>query len=86
MIFNDTTFEFGGTTKPFHDSLETTLDIKFDDLAIPYYMAYLPVKAGFDLPSGLFTADLVLSYIQYGDRDPSLTLKGAVSLKEIEVP
>ncbi|NOS35932.1 MAG: DUF748 domain-containing protein, partial [Deltaproteobacteria bacterium] len=85
VIFNDTAFEFGGTTKPFHDSLETTLDIKFDDLAIPYYMAYLPVKAGFNLPSGLFSADLVLSYVQYGDRGPSLTLKGAVSLKEIEV-
>ena len=39
---NDTLYTLQGKTKPFADSLETSLDINIKDLDIPYYLAYVP--------------------------------------------
>jgi len=37
---NETPFSLQGRTKPFQDSLETSVDIEIDKLNIPRYMEY----------------------------------------------
>ena len=82
---NDTPVAFGGETKPFKDSLETHLDININDLDIPFYMAYSPIKMRFKMPSGLLDINTKVSYIQYKDRPPSLNLSGDVALRKLKI-
>ena len=82
---NGAPFEFKGESKPFADSFETSLDIDFNGLVIPGYLAYSPVPLNFRMPSGTLSADLALSYVQYSDRGPELTLKGAMKFRDIEL-
>jgi hypothetical protein len=84
-IVNGHSVAFTGNTKPFVDSLETNIDIKVKDLDIPYYLAYLPVPLDFRLVSCFFDTESSISYIQYKDKNPTLSLKGTTSLKEIRI-
>ncbi len=82
---NGTPVSFIGRTKPFESSLETAFDVNVKDLDIPHYLAYSPLKMSFKMPSGLLDVHLGVSYIQYKDRPPSLTLNGNVALRKISV-
>ncbi|MGE5311172.1 MAG: DUF748 domain-containing protein, partial [Nitrospirota bacterium] len=42
-----------GKTKPFRDSLESIVEIDIDHLDIPRFLAYVPAKLSFKIPSGL---------------------------------
>ena len=81
--FNGTAFESKGTTKPFADTRETLFGIKLSDINLPYYFAYSPVELGFNLASATADLDLNLSYIQYSDKNPSLSLDGNLKLSDI---
>ena len=72
-----------GKTKPFADSLETTFDINIKDLDIPYYLAYFPLKLNFKIVSAYLDTQTQLSFIQYKDKGPSVTVSGNVSLKKV---
>ena len=65
--------------------METAFDININDLNIPYYLAYAPVKMNFKIPSALMDTKVKLSFVQYKDRAPSLTISGDVALKKIAV-
>ena len=81
---NGAPFEFKGESKPFADSSETSLDIDFKGLNIPEYLAYSPVPLKFSMPSGTLSADLALSYVQFRDKGPELTLKGLMKFRGLE--
>lgn len=78
---NGAPFEFKGESKPFADSSETSLDIDFKGLVIPEYLAYSPVPLKFRMPSGTLSAGLALSYVQFRDKGPELTLKGLMKFR-----
>jgi len=80
---NGTPFAIEGKTKPFADSRETSLDISFKDLDIPYYLAYLPLKLNFKITSAYLDAEGKVSFIEYKDKGPSLNISGNVSLKKV---
>ncbi len=80
---NGTPYEIQGKTKPFADSRETSLDINIKDLDIPYYLAYLPAKLKFKISSAYLDADTKISFVEYKDKGPSLTVSGNVSLKKV---
>lgn len=82
---NGTVFDLKGESKPFADSFETSLDIKLDGLSLPQYLAYSPVPLKFRMPSGELSALLALSYIQYRDRGPELTVKGGLNFRGVEL-
>ncbi|HXX80778.1 MAG TPA: DUF748 domain-containing protein, partial [Thermodesulfovibrionales bacterium] len=82
---NGTPVSFKGTSKPFKDSEETHLEINVKDLDIPSYMAYSPYKMAFIIPSGLLDIKTDVSYIQYRDRPPSLTVSGNIAFKKIKI-
>lgn len=77
--------DFKGNTKPFVDSLETNLDLDLKDVNIPYYLAYSPVPLDFRLVSGLLDLQASLSYVQYKDRKPMLSVKGSTALKTLRI-
>jgi uncharacterized protein involved in outer membrane biogenesis len=82
---NDSLYTLEGKTKPFADSLETSLDINIKDLDIPYYLAYVPMKMNFKVISAYLDTDAKISFIETKQKKPSLTITGNVSLKKIAV-
>jgi len=82
---NDSPVVLKGSTKPFTDSLETTLDINVSGLNIPYYLSYVPFKTDLKLVTGYFDTAITASYTQYSNKKPSLVLKGNAAIREIKV-
>ncbi|MGE5285194.1 MAG: DUF748 domain-containing protein [Actinomycetota bacterium] len=74
-----------GRTKPFSESLETTFDVNFSDLDIPRYLAYVPLKREYEIPSALLDVNAVVSYKQQKGKPPTLRAEGDVTLKEVRV-
>lgn len=74
-----------GKTKPFHESLETILDVDIKDLDIPYYLAYAPFDLNFKLLSGTVDTKLRISFMQHRDKKPYLSIKGDVALRKFAV-
>jgi hypothetical protein len=82
---NDTLVSFYGKTKPFSDSYETVLNINIKDFDIPNYIAYIPFPVNFRVSSGYLNTQTVVSYRQYKNRQPTLTLEGSVDLRKIRI-
>ncbi len=76
---------FKGSTKPFIDSLEADIDVDLKDLNLPYYLAYSPFPLDFKLVSGLLDVQSSLSYVQFKDKKPTLSVKGSTSLKTFKI-
>ncbi|MBI5102482.1 MAG: DUF748 domain-containing protein [Nitrospirae bacterium] len=74
-----------GMTKPFKDSLETSFEINVKDIDVPYYLAYVPFRMDYKLVSGLFDASTVFTFIQYRDRQPTITLMGDIGLSKLAI-
>jgi hypothetical protein len=79
---NGTPFNFKGGSKVFADSRETSFDILLRDIDIPYYLGYAPTKLNVKVPSGKFDIDMKLSYRQFNDRKPLISLTGEARLKD----
>ncbi len=82
---NERAVSLKGKTKPFADSLETILDIILDDIDIPYYLAYIPLEWQAKVLKGQLSTNLTLSYRQYVDGPPTLSVAGDVFLKTLEI-
>ncbi len=83
---NGTRYAIEGKTKPFADSLETTLDVNISDLDVPYYLAYVPKDLlTFAMPSCRLDAKLVIAFVRKGKVDQTLTVKGDAGLREVAV-
>jgi uncharacterized protein involved in outer membrane biogenesis len=83
---NDTPYSLQGKTKPFADSRETQFDILINDLDLPYYLAYVPMKMNMKIRSAFLDVKTKLVFIQYKDKkQPVITVTGDVSLKKIAV-
>jgi uncharacterized protein involved in outer membrane biogenesis len=80
---NGSLYEIHGKTKPFTDTRETLFDINIKDFDIPYYLAYFPLKLNFKIVSAYLDTETQLSFVEYKDKGPSLTLTGNVSLKKV---
>ena len=74
-----------GKTKPFQDSLESTVEISIDHLDLPRYLAYVPAKLRFRIPSGLLDTKLTATFMQSPKKAPSLTLSGRVTLEKFAI-
>ncbi|MCX8117358.1 MAG: DUF748 domain-containing protein [Desulfobacterota bacterium] len=80
---NETPYRLQGNTKPFRDTLETVFDININDLDLPYYLAYLPMKLNVKIVSAFLDVQTKISFIQHRDKQPSLTVTGNVALKKV---
>jgi len=84
-VINGTPYELKGRTKPFRSSRQTEFDIKFNDLDIPYYLAYVPGKLNFRLISAGLDVDARLMFRQVNGGKQFLMLNGNALLKKIAV-
>ena len=82
---NDTPVSFKGKTKPFSDSHETNLEVNIKNLDIPFYISYSPFKMPLKVLSGLLDINTEVSYVQYRDKQPSLSVTGNVAFRKIRI-
>ncbi len=82
-VINGDPYTLTGITKPFKDSRETEFRIAIKDLDIPYYLAYVPMKLNFRLPSAKLDVESTLTYRQEKDKTPALVLKGTAGLRDV---
>jgi outer membrane protein OmpA-like peptidoglycan-associated protein len=82
-IINDDKFELAGKTQPFLTSRATSFDLNVQDLDIPFYLNYVPVKMNFKLNSALLDTKMKLNFVMYKDKSPSLVLSGNATFKKV---
>lgn len=82
---NDRQVTLLGVTKPFKDSLETSININLSELDLPYYLAYLPFEPEFRLTSALLSTRLVFVFMQNSNGPPAITLSGDIDLTSLKV-
>ncbi len=80
---NNNKFEFVGKTKPFLTSRATSFDVDIQDLDIPYYLNYVPVKMNCQLKSARLDTKMKINFIMNQDKSPALTLTGGITLRKI---
>ena len=82
---NGTPFALQGRTKPFKDTLETSVDVNIQKLNVPQYMEYVPAELAFRVPSGLLDAALTVSFVRSESHAPQLSVKGNVDLHQFSL-
>ncbi len=82
---NGAPFVLNGTTKPFSETRETTLDLNFDDVDLPFYLAYVPRDVPSKLTSGRLDTKLTIAFRQPLNAPPALVLSGSSALRKIAV-
>ena len=76
--FNQAGLSFDLDTKPFHDWLETIVDVSVSGLAIDHYFAYVPEnKVGFEITNGRLDLAAHLSFRTTPEKS-DLTVEGTV--------
>ncbi|HKT65379.1 MAG TPA: DUF748 domain-containing protein [Burkholderia sp.] len=73
-----------GRTKPFAQSRESEVALKFDRLDVPKLISYAPAKLPVIVTSGLLSSDLSLNFVMSGDT-PALRVSGTVDLNDAKV-
>ena len=82
---NGTSVVFKGKTLPFNESFETVLDIDLKGVNLPHYLAYSPVPLNFKLLSGSLDVQAAVSFKQFKERPPVVSVKGTAAFKDIRV-
>ncbi len=59
---NGSPIAVAGETTPFHQTLESSINVKLDGLDIPTYLAYSPVRLNFTVPRGSLDTDLRIAF------------------------
>jgi uncharacterized protein involved in outer membrane biogenesis len=78
-------FVVGGRSKPFKDSLETTLELRLADLDLTRLVPYAPVPLAFDVSSASLNVAVDASFVRPRSGAPAVTLKGRVALDRLDV-
>jgi hypothetical protein len=84
-VVNGKAISLRGKTKPFSESRETTFDVNIRDLDIPHYLAYLPEKREYGIPSGFLDVKAVVSFAQPKGKPPAIRVEGNATLREVRV-
>jgi hypothetical protein len=82
---NGTAFELKGKTLPFKESLETALDINWKGVDLPHYLAYSPVPLTIRLLSGTLDVKATISFRQFEDRPPKISVAGIIGLNNVRL-
>ena len=82
---NNSSYSLQGRSKPFAESLETTIDISLADLDLPFYLAYVPMKMEMQIASAYLDVKGKVSFVRKKGEQPSLTVSGDLALKKIAV-
>ncbi len=78
---NGTPFSLHGTTRPFSETRETTVEIDLSDMDLPHYFAYAPPSIPWKLASGRLDAKIRVVFTQPPRGSPALVLSGTAALR-----
>ncbi|NIE88683.1 DUF748 domain-containing protein, partial [Burkholderia sp. Tr-860] len=70
-----------GKTKPFSQTRESEINLKFDGLDVPKLLSYAPARLPVQMSSGRLSSDLVLRFSIDGET-PALRVSGTVDLAD----
>ncbi|WP_323118951.1 DUF748 domain-containing protein [Burkholderia alba] len=73
-----------GRTKPFAESRESEVNLKFDGLDVPRLLSYVPTKLPVAVQSGKLSSDLTVNFVMSGET-PALRVSGTVDLNDAKV-
>jgi uncharacterized protein involved in outer membrane biogenesis len=82
---NGTPFEFRGELKPFADTQEYGVKLKFDGIDLPYYLGYLPANLPVTVNNGRLDVDLDLIYRASASTKPVLEMTGRFDLMVLDL-
>lgn len=82
-VVNGTPLAIKGSTKPFDASQESIIDLDIDDLQIPKYLQYSPVKLNFTVPTGRIDGKLTVSFKAVKGKESVLVISGDLALREL---
>ncbi|AOK27522.1 AsmA family protein [Burkholderia ubonensis] len=84
MRFDGSPIAIEGRTKPFAQSRESEIELKFDKLDVPQLISYVPAKLPVAVTSGLLSSNLKLNFVMSG-ATPALRVSGTVDLNDAKV-
>ncbi|MBN3836033.1 DUF748 domain-containing protein [Burkholderia sp. Ac-20344] len=82
--FDGSPIAIDGKTKPFAQSRESEIALKFDRLDVPKLISYVPAKLPVAVTSGLLSSDLKVNFVMSGET-PALRVSGTVDLNDAKV-
>jgi Domain of Unknown Function (DUF748) len=83
---NQARYAIEGKSKPFADSLETTLEVNITDLNLPYYLRYVPSDLlTFAMPSGRLDTRLAIVFVRQRSGEQTLVVNGDIGLRDVAV-
>ncbi|VWC84845.1 exported protein [Burkholderia lata] len=82
--FDGSPIAIDGKTKPFAQSRESEIALKFDGLDVPKLISYVPAKLPVAVTSGLLSSDLKVNFVMSGEA-PALRVSGTVDLNDAKV-
>jgi uncharacterized protein involved in outer membrane biogenesis len=83
-VVNGTRLDLKGKSKPFAESRESEFLLQMNDMRLPVYFAYSPVKLPMKLESGALDTDLKLVFGQESGKTPHLSVSGTVSVRDLK--
>jgi Domain of Unknown Function (DUF748) len=84
-VVNGDNVSLSGRTKPFEKSLDTVFDIAFRGLDLPHYLAYLPFRRHYDVPSALLDMNVAVSFSESADGPPTVRVEGIAGLRDVRI-
>jgi uncharacterized protein involved in outer membrane biogenesis len=82
---NGTPVALNGRLRPLTKAMETTIDLKFQSLDIPFYLGYVPLPLPVRVDSGKLSSTLELGYRVDAKAGPEVTLSGSLTLDRLAV-
>jgi len=73
-----------GKTKPFAQSRESEVTLRFNDLDVPRILSYVPMKLPVTVQTGKLSSDLKLNFVMSGET-PTLRVSGTTDLEGVDV-
>ena len=77
---NGTRFALSGTTTPFAERREASLDVELDALPLTDYVEYLPAETGFVVAGGKLTTRLKIVFVDGPPGERRLEVRGEAQL------
>ncbi|CAL94811.1 conserved hypothetical membrane protein [Azoarcus olearius] len=74
-----------GRTKPFSDDRETVAELTLKNFELSPWLAYLPFKPKFTVPSGTLSTSIQLSFSQPEGQQPLIALQGQIDIAGLAV-
>src|SRR3990172_626118 len=82
-LVDNAPLKIGGEATPFKNTRESNFQLNLDNVQLPKYLEYSPVKLNFTMPSGQLDAKLTVGFQSFKDKPASLAISGNLGLKDL---